>query len=357
MNNKILAIKKLKNMRKEISDWRQLILSNSRKIQEEKKTIEKYGTIFNPANLKNLTKEDFKSFLLIKNNRHWEGIHRQGNIITSDMDRLKKGLEVLLDESKDIKERLDFLFPPKGQNYIKGLGRAIVTPILLVVYPDKYGVYNSKSEKGLEKMKFLPNFKGKSFAKKYIEINRILNELALEYKLTLWQLDEFVGSIVLGGGGVTEIKGQAIVDEVDGEQLESYEDFGLESHLEDFLVENWEGLELGKKYSILEEDGDMVGQQYPTPIGIIDILAQSKDGKEWLVVELKKGRSGDQVVGQLLRYIGWIRKEKAKEKEEVKGLIIVGEITDKLKYALETVDNVDLMVYSVNFKLRREDEL
>ena len=39
--------------------------------QAEQDVIAKYGELFNPNNLKNLTAEDFKSFLLFKNNRHW----------------------------------------------------------------------------------------------------------------------------------------------------------------------------------------------------------------------------------------------------------------------------------------------
>ena len=34
----------------------------------ESKVVGKYGKLFHPDNLDNLTKEDFKSFLLIKNN-------------------------------------------------------------------------------------------------------------------------------------------------------------------------------------------------------------------------------------------------------------------------------------------------
>jgi len=37
----------------------------------------------------------------------------------------------------------------------------------------------------------------------------------------------------------------------------------------------------------------------------IDILAVSKDQKELLVVELKKGRASDVVVGQIQRYMGF----------------------------------------------------
>ena len=64
-------------------------------LESEKKVVEKYGRMFNPANLDQLTKEDFKSFLLIKNNLHWEGIHRQSNLVTSDMAALKRCLENL----------------------------------------------------------------------------------------------------------------------------------------------------------------------------------------------------------------------------------------------------------------------
>jgi restriction system protein len=43
--------------------------------------------------------------------------------------------------------------------------------------------------------------------------------------------------------------------------------FALEKHLEDFLVQNWAQTELGKNYVIFEEEGEKVGQQYPTDTG------------------------------------------------------------------------------------------
>ena len=82
--------------------------------------------------------------------------------------------------------------------------------------------------------------------------------------------------------------------------------FVLERHLEDFLVQNWTQTDLGKEYDIFEEDGEKVGQQYPTDTGPIDILAIRKDKKELLVLELKKGRASDVVVGQALRYMGYV---------------------------------------------------
>lgn len=338
-----------------INDWKKLILNNSARLQQEKEVIQKYGALFNPANLDNLTKEDFKSFLLMKNNHHWEGIHRQSNIITADMDKLRSALKILLDESKSLKDRLNLLFPVNKEGYIKGMGRAIATPILMVVYPDKYGVWNSKSEAGLETIGLLPKFKSKdSFTDKYLRINEILTELADKYNVSFWQLDEIVGCIALGNTPITVAENSDDLPVIKDEesQIETYEEFGLESHLEDFLIENWNKLDLGQKYNILEEDGDIVGQQYITPIGRIDILAKSKDGKEWLVIELKKGKSSDQVVGQILRYMGWLRKEKVTQGESIKGLIVLGEDDERVKYALSSLSDISLMTYSVSFKLQ-----
>ena len=80
--------------------------------------------------------------------------------------------------------------------------------------------------------------------------------------------------------------------------------FALEKHLEDFLVRNWTQTELGRRYDIYTVDGERVGQQFPTDTGPLDILAISKDGNELLIVELKKGRASDAVVGQIQRYMG-----------------------------------------------------
>ena len=85
--------------------------------------------------------------------------------------------------------------------------------------------------------------------------------------------------------------------------------FALEKHLEDFLVKNWKQTSLGKNYDIYEEDGELVGQQYPSDTGPIDIMAISKDKKTMLVIELKRGRTSDVVVGQVQRYMGYVKEE------------------------------------------------
>lgn len=131
--------------------------------------------------------------------------------------------------------------------------------------------------------------------------------------------------------------------------------FALERHLEDFLVHNWKSTELGKDYDIYEVDGELIGQQYPSDTGPLDILAISKDHKQLLVVELKRGRASDSVVGQIQRYMGYVRDELAEEGQEVRGVIIA--LTDdlKLRRALSVATGISFMTYEVKFALKTQD--
>ena len=127
--------------------------------------------------------------------------------------------------------------------------------------------------------------------------------------------------------------------------------FALEKHLEEFLIQNWKNTDLGVEYEIFEEDGELVGQQYPSDTGPIDILAISKDKKTILVVELKKGRVSDNVVGQIQRYMGYIKDELAEPNQQVKGVIIGLEDDLKIKRALSVTSNIEFYRYQVSFKL------
>ena len=135
------------------------------------------------------------------------------------------------------------------------------------------------------------------------------------------------------------------------ENVEDPSIFALEKHLEDFLVANWRSTELSKNYDIYEDEGEIVGQQYMTDTGPIDILAISKDRKELLVIELKKGRVSDVVVGQIQRYMGYAKEELCEEGQSVKGLIIGLEDDNKLRRALSVTTGIDFYRYIVDFKL------
>jgi hypothetical protein len=83
--------------------------------------------------------------------------------------------------------------------------------------------------------------------------------------------------------------------------------------------------------------GEIVGHQYSTEIGTIDILALDSSGK-FVVIEFKKDQSSDQTVGQLLRYVGWVHLNLAR-KEPVRGIIIASQIDEKTRYALIGTQN------------------
>jgi hypothetical protein len=68
-----------------LSEW---LASKPTEVQAQKAAMEYYGKYFNPESLGNITQDGFRDFLLLKNNKHWSGIHRQPQIY-EDMDRLR----------------------------------------------------------------------------------------------------------------------------------------------------------------------------------------------------------------------------------------------------------------------------
>lgn len=128
--------------------------------------------------------------------------------------------------------------------------------------------------------------------------------------------------------------------------------FALEKHLEEFIVKNWQTLEFGKQYDIYSDE-EQNGQQYPIGNWFIDILAVSKDKKQLLVIELKKGRPSDVVVGQILRYMGYVKESIAETNQEVHGIIIANEDDSALQYALKMTSNITFYRYHIQFSLQR----
>ena len=130
---------------------KQELRDHPKKLELEKKTIEKYGKLFAYDNLSNITVKEFEDFCDIKNNHHWT-ISRHKTNLTKDMQKLRQSLKILLDESIPIGNRLKRLRDPQNPDYQKYLGEAYFSPILLVSHPDKYPVYNGTVKGALDKM-------------------------------------------------------------------------------------------------------------------------------------------------------------------------------------------------------------
>tara|TARA_B100000575_G_C23020664_1_gene587761 strand:- start:74 stop:1027 length:954 start_codon:yes stop_codon:yes gene_type:complete len=140
------------------------------------------------------------------------------------------------------------------------------------------------------------------------------------------------------------------------DSIEDPSTFALENHLEDFLVKNWSNTILSEKYDIVEEDGQKVGQQFQTDTGPIDILAISKDRKEFLVIELKRGRASDAVVGQIMRYMGFVKSEIVSDDQTVKGCIIALDDDIRIKNALKMSDDIAFYKYKIQFDLIKDND-
>ncbi len=136
------------------------------------------------------------------------------------------------------------------------------------------------------------------------------------------------------------------------ETIEDPTVFALERHLEDFLVHNWAQTPLGRDYDIYQDD-ENTGRQFQTDTGFIDILAVSKDRQELLVVELKKGRASDAVVGQIQRYMGFIAEDIAEKHQRVSGVIIALEDDLRIRRALKVAPNIEFYRYEVRFDLKK----
>jgi RecB family endonuclease NucS len=116
-----------------------------------------------------------------------------------------------------------------------------------------------------------------------------------------------------------------------------------EKAVEDYLENHLDviGSKIGRNLKL-------VGRQYSTTVGPIDLLTVDNKTGDYVVIELKKGRSADKVYGQCSRYMGWIRKNLATEGEKVHGVIVARDIDDKLKAARDAHDTkVDLIEFEM----------
>jgi hypothetical protein len=126
-------------------------------------------------------------------------------------------------------------------------------------------------------------------------------------------------------------------------------EFAYERDLQHFLARNLYLIEPG--LTLYTEEG-ITGLEFPVGNRFIDVLAKDK-GNNYVVIELKVSRGYDRVVGQILRYMAWIRKNHAEQNQKVRGVIIAREITEDLLLACSETQNVDLFEYSLSVTLRK----
>jgi hypothetical protein len=108
-----------------------------------------------------------------------------------------------------------------------------------------------------------------------------------------------------------------------------------ERNLEDFVVQQLEAIEPGLR---------LVDRQLSTPAGRLDLLCKDASD-DYVVIELKRAQGTDQVVGQILRYMGWLTE--AHPTKKVRGIVVVGKKDQALSYAVMAAPNVQVKEFKV----------
>ena len=132
--------------------------------------------------------------------------------------------------------------------------------------------------------------------------------------------------------------------------LEDEYKFALEMHLEEFMYRNWGSINWNSKLKLYQTE-EQDGRQFPADQWSIDFLAIDKNTNDLVVIELKRGKTSDSVVGQILRYISWVKENIAEKNQNVKGIIIGNDSNDEMDYALNCLDYIDFKKYKIDFKL------
>lgn len=277
--------------------------------------------------------------------------------IIKDKKRFRDVLAFLLDESVDIRKRLDEILDSNSGYHIDGFGRAILTSFLMDFNPEKYCLWNRKTQMGFSVLgwKVYENRDswGVAYQKVLGSLQRLM-DLKPEYNLNFGDVDLFLHTISAEEEGIQAVKD--ILKQDDGEICSDKTgpmDVVFEKYLEEFIEANFTKINFGANLELYLDEENNSGRQFKTDVGFVDLLAIDKQRKEFVAIELKKGRSSDAVVGQILRYMGWIKEKLAKDKYSVRGIIIVKEMDDKLEYALSQIPNVELFLYNISFDLRK----
>jgi len=282
--------------------------------------------------------------------------------IVRDMAAFRATVKFLLDESVPVDQRLNEVLETKGRYHIQGIGKGLATSLLMDLDPTKYATWNNKSEMGLEAMGRVPEFeRGDTRGQKYRKVMQELGSMrSSRSDITFIDLDHLLHIVAVEDEGLEAIRKlkeggdiRAPLVATSGSIIKETEsmEFAMEKYLEEFIEANFDKIDFGARLE-LYQDEDSTGRQFPTSIGPIDLLAFDKDKKEFVVIELKKGRTSDAVIGQVLRYMGWV-KENLAEGHGVRGIVIQRELDEKLQYALRMIPGVSAFLYTVSFDLNK----
>lgn len=139
--------------------------------------------------------------------------------------------------------------------------------------------------------------------------------------------------LLYSGFPVLTVK-EKIIEESEYETIEALE----VEHYQSLIHRNRKMLFPNYKYFDEEYQNEHNGHFYTQEVGTIDFLFLDNKNN-FVVIELKR-KSTDRTLGQILRYIGWVKENLAESNQLVKGLILAESKNIHLDFALKIVNNI-----------------
>ena len=135
-------------------------------------------------------------------------------------------------------------------------------------------------------------------------------------------------------------------------------DIGKEPEFDALEVQHYQSLihrnfkELFPKLEYFEPESQITknGQYDTQTVGIMDFLAVDKNTKDLVVIELKR-KASDRTIGQLARYMGWVKDELCKPGQQVRGIILAEYGDNYLTFALKVFEQVEFKRVELDIKV------
>jgi len=273
--------------------------------------------------------------------------------IIRDVPKFKDVLIHLLGESMPLEERFSDVVNSGGNKHIDGFGKALASAFLMDFNLQKYCLWNNKTEMGFSVLGWdLPYQSSDNDGAKYVKVleqlRKLRDDIGPKLNFDFDEIDNFLHWIAAEEEGKTAVKNMIGEDALieSGVVLEAPE----EKFVQQLLNSNFDNVFGSLNLKLYDGDPEQTGAQFNTPAGKIDFLAVDKKTEDFVVIELKVGKVHDSAIGQTLRYMGYVKKNLARDKN-VRGIILAENIDDKAKYALSLVPAIEFKKYILNVQV------
>lgn len=178
--------------------------------EHRKKALEENHRWIQPNVIQSMSDEELESRFVeyYKSGGGRQTLHQMyRDRIIRDKKRFRKTLLHLLDESVDIKERIDQVL--EGKYHIEGSGQALLTSFLMDWNPDKYCLWNNKTDMGFSVLGWKVYNSGDSYGTAYVKVLdslQKLRDLRPEFKLSFSDIDLFLHTISAEDDGKEAVK-------------------------------------------------------------------------------------------------------------------------------------------------------